>query len=229
MVTRFETTAVPASAGPGAAADAASPTRFRFALLDPDGAEVAAVWTAAGEAFAYDAASGTYAALGAAGPAAVRRLLPAAFDALVVPALLAGDGAALDFEAASLDGAEPCGDGGGRVGSGAAGADRCFAVSAIRMSGALEYRLWFDAESRLVRRVELVVYPAEEILGRAAAEAGLSGGGAAAGGGGRATGGADSAAGAATSPRTFRVTHEILTAGSAPGGGPGRDAGSLTR
>lgn len=179
-IARFETEAQPAAGGA---------RRFRFALLDAERV-AAAVWNVDGEAFAYDGASGLYAPLGAAGPVGVRRLLPEVYDALAVPALLAGDGAALDFEAASFDGAEAC-----PVGRG----DRCFAVSAIRMSGALEVRLWIEVESHLVRRVELTVYPPAEILGRAAAEAGLPAVPAV-------------ATGAGALPRIVRVSHRVLLA-----------------
>lgn len=72
------------------------------------------------------------------------------YDALVVPALLAGGSTTLeDPEGAAVDGPEPCPVGGGS----------CWVLSLARMAGAMESYWWVDTESLTIRRVESIFSP----------------------------------------------------------------------
>ncbi len=136
------------------------------------------------EVVLHDLALGQYRRLGSVPLGLIEIVGQGGFEALAVPAALAGslDGLA-DPEGAAVEGTTPC-DG-----------STCHVLLLSRARGTSEWELWIDRDSFLIRRLEVVLRPADEGLTAALAEAGLE---SPAGG-----------LGASSATTTVRVRHEI--------------------
>lgn len=145
------------------AADAAGGFRLTLEAGEGPAEQRRVVWRDAAGTRVYDRARDQVRRVDSPVAELVRSLGEGSLEALLVPALLAGEGEALaPPEAASLEGSEPCGDG------------ECWVVATTRMGGAVESRLWIDQRSLLLHQVEVRLLPPEEIMARALAEAGLA-------------------------------------------------------
>ncbi len=106
------------------------------------GFEERVVWSDGEETFVYSSMLQQYKPV----PSLISELAhgwgPGAYDALLVPLLLAGAGDSLaDPSAASIEGREPC------------GRASCWILSLTRMAGAIECELRIDEETRLIHEV----------------------------------------------------------------------------
>lgn len=165
---------------------------FRLRVEPVDSAESDAeplhrlLWADGDQVRLYDLELGQYRRLASLGEGLLEILGKPNFDALAVATVLIGSSASLsDPDAAALEGAEACGE------------SRCELLLLSRQRSSHESLLWLDRESRLIRRLEVLVQPPGNALEQAISKVGLTTDG--------------SRPFSTLKPRTFRVRHDLIS------------------